>query len=357
MAKPMLFGGIALIGTAVLVLVSNLFSTIEKNSIKGEEDNSMQLAVAQANLAPVGAVTTVDKSIVKAARTGEAVFNAVCTSCHSAGVLGAPKVDDKAAWTPRAAQGLDGLLKSAVNGKNSMPARGGDPTITDEELTNAIVYMTGKAGIDLKAGDKGAAAPAAAAPAQATAAPAAAAPAQATAAPAQATAAPAAAPAQVTAAPAAAAPAQATAAPAAAAPAQATAAAAPAQATAAAAPAQATAAPAAAPAQATAAPAAAAPAQATAAPAAAAPAQATAAKIDGEKVYKGTCFACHDVGVANAPKLGDKAAWSARVATGKDALYHSALNGKNVMPAKGGNTALSDDEVKAAVDYIVGKSQ
>ena len=331
MAKPMLFGGIALIGTAVLVLVSNLFSTIEKNSIKGEEDNSMQLAVAQANLAPVGAVTTVDKSIVKAARTGEAVFNAVCTSCHSAGVLGAPKVDDKAAWTPRAAQGLDGLLKSAVNGKNSMPARGGDPTITDEELTNAIVYMTGKAGIDLKAGDKGAAAPAAAAPAQATAAPAAAAPAQATAA---------AAPAQVTAAPAAAAPAQATAAPAAAAPAQATAAPA-----------------AAAPAQATAAPAAAAPAQATAAPAAAAPAQATAAKIDGEKVYKGTCFACHDVGVANAPKLGDKAAWSARVATGKDALYHSALNGKNVMPAKGGNTALSDDEVKAAVDYIVGKSQ
>ena len=319
MAKPMLFGGIALIGTAVLVLVSNLFSTIEKNSIKGEEDNSMQLAVAQANLAPVGAVTTVDKSIVKAARTGEAVFNAVCTSCHSAGVLGAPKVDDKAAWTPRAAQGLDGLLKSAVNGKNSMPARGGDPTITDEELTNAIVYMTGKAGIDLKAGDKGAAAPAAAAPAQATAAPAAAAPAQVTAA---------AAPAQATAAPAAAAPAQATAAPAAAAPAQATAA-----------------------------PAAAAPAQATAAPAAAAPAQATAAKIDGEKVYKGTCFACHDVGVANAPKLGDKAAWSARVATGKDALYHSALNGKNVMPAKGGNTALSDDEVKAAVDYIVGKSQ
>ena len=285
MAKPMLFGGIALIGTAVLVLVSNLFSTIEKNSIKGEEDNSMQLAVAQANLAPVGAVTTVDKSIVKAARTGEAVFNAVCTSCHSAGVLGAPKVDDKAAWTPRAAQGLDGLLKNAVNGIRSMPARGGDPTITDEELTNAIVYMTGKAGIDLKAGDKGAAAPAAA-PAQATAAPAAAAPAQVTAAPA-----------------------------------------------------------------------AAAPAQATAAPAAAAPAQATAAKIDGEKVYKGTCFACHDVGVANAPKLGDKAAWSARVATGKDALYHSALNGKNVMPAKGGNTALSDDEVKAAVDYIVGKSQ
>ena len=332
MAKPMLFGGIALIGTAVLVLVSNLFSTIEKNSIKGEGDNSMQLAVAQANLAPVGSVTTVDKSIVKAARSGEAVFTAVCTSCHTAGVLGAPKIDDKAAWQPRVAQGLDGLLKNAVNGKNSMPARGGDPTITDEELTNAIVYMTGKAGFDLKAGDKGAAAPAAAAPAAAAAAPAAAAPAAA----APAAAAPAAA------APAAAAPAAA--APAAAAPV--------AQAAPAAAAPVAQAAPAAAAPVAQAAPAAAAP-VAQAAPAAAAPA----ATIDGEKIYKGTCFACHDVGVANAPKLGDKAAWSARVATGKDALYHSALNGKNVMPAKGGNTSLSEAEIKAAVDFMVGKAQ
>lgn len=55
---------------------------------------------------------------------------------HTAGVMGAPKIDDKAAWTPRVARkGLDGLLKNAVNGIRSMPARGGDPTITDEELT------------------------------------------------------------------------------------------------------------------------------------------------------------------------------------------------------------------------------
>ena len=59
------------------------------------------------------------------------------------------------------------------------------------------------------------------------------------------------------------------------------------------------------------------------------------------------------MGVANAPKLGDKAAWGPRVATGMDALYTSALNGKAAMPAKGGNPALSDAEVKAAVDFIV----
>ncbi len=80
---------------------------------------------------------------------------------------------------------------------------------------------------------------------------------------------------------------------------------------------------------------------------------ADAVKIDGEKVYKGLCMSCHDAGVAGSPKLGDKAAWEPRIATGMDALYESTIKGKGVMPAKGGNPALSDDEVKAAVDYMV----
>ena len=82
-----------------------------------------------------------------------------------------------------------------------------------------------------------------------------------------------------------------------------------------------------------------------------------AGSVDGEKVYKGLCFGCHDQGMMNAPKLGDKAAWGPRIATGKDALHTSALQGKGVMPAKGGNPALSDDEVKAAVDFMVSKAQ
>lgn len=82
-----------------------------------------------------------------------------------------------------------------------------------------------------------------------------------------------------------------------------------------------------------------------------------AAAVDGEKVYKGLCMSCHDTGLLNSPKLGDKAAWEPRIATGMDALYTSALNGKNTMPAKGGNPALSDDEVKAAVDYMVEKAK
>jgi cytochrome c5 len=94
-----------------------------------------------------------------------------------------------------------------------------------------------------------------------------------------------------------------------------------------------------------------------AAPAPAAPAAKsakTAAKADGKKVFEGTCIACHGTGVAGAPKFGDKAQWAPHLAHGKDELYHSALNGKNAMPPKGGNATLSDDEVRAAVDYMTG---
>jgi cytochrome c oxidase subunit 2 len=90
---------------------------------------------------------------------------------------------------------------------------------------------------------------------------------------------------------------------------------------------------------------------AAAAPSAAGSAPAKAA--DGKSTYDTTCMACHSTGAANAPKLGDKAAWAPRVKEGKDHLYASALKGKGAMPPKGGNTALPDDAVKAAVDYLL----
>ena len=76
---------------------------------------------------------------------------------------------------------------------------------------------------------------------------------------------------------------------------------------------------------------------------------------DGTTIYNTVCGACHNTGAAGAPKLDDKAAWSARVATGKEALYKSAIGGKGAMPAKGGAADLSDDEIKGAVDYVLGK--
>ena len=81
----------------------------------------------------------------------------------------------------------------------------------------------------------------------------------------------------------------------------------------------------------------------------------------GEKVYNQTCKACHETGVAGAPKFGDKAAWADRIAQGMDTLEKNSINGftgkTGTMPPKGGNAALSDDEVKAAVEYMVSNSK
>lgn len=104
------------------------------------------------------------------------------------------------------------------------------------------------------------------------------------------------------------------------------------------------------------APAASAAAAPAAAGAASAPAAAPAvAKADGKKTYDSACVACHGAGVAGAPKFGDKAAWAPRIKQGNATLYEHALKGfqgkAGMMPPKGGSTA-SDDEVKAAVDYM-----
>ncbi len=107
--------------------------------------------------------------------------------------------------------------------------------------------------------------------------------------------------------------------------------------------------------------------EAAAAPAAAetpaAPAaEATAtAGVDGKGVYDKACFICHASGAAGAPKLGSKEEWAPRIAQGTDLLHEHAIKGymgsKGLMPPKGGRADLTDDEVKAAVDYMAGTAQ
>jgi cytochrome c5 len=186
-------------------------------------------------------------SAASAQRSGEEVVRAACGKCHETGQGGAPKIGDRAAWTPRVARGLPSVTQAALRGHGGMPARGGMAELSDVEIGRAIEYM-----MNAGAGK---------------------------------TAAPAGAPAVV----------------------------------------------------------------ATAAPAV--------AKADGKKVYDVSCMACHATGAAGAPKFGDKAAWAPRLKTGADALHASALKGKGAMPAKGGNAALSDAEVIAAVDYMAGAAK
>jgi cytochrome c5 len=98
------------------------------------------------------------------------------------------------------------------------------------------------------------------------------------------------------------------------------------------------------------------PAPVAATPAAAAQTTVAAAGAGGEALYKQACFACHATGAANAPKLGDKAAWAPRIKQGMPAMVQAALKGKGAMPPKGGSSA-PDAEVQAAVEYMVNASK
>ena len=82
-----------------------------------------------------------------AERSGEQVVRAQCFKCHEAGVGGAPKIGDQAAWAPRLKNGLDNTVRSAIKGHGGMPARGGMANLTDFELRSAIVYMFSKGAV------------------------------------------------------------------------------------------------------------------------------------------------------------------------------------------------------------------
>ncbi len=263
-------------------------------------------AVAE-RLQPVGMVQVKDASDLSTLKTGEQVFAAQCTTCHTAGLVGSPKLGDTAAWVPRIKTGYEALLHSALAGKGNMGAQGGGD-YADLEIGRAVVYMANKAGAQFAEP----ALPAAAASATPVAA-----------APSPASAASAAAPA-----------------------------ASPSAAAAPSAPAMA-----AAPATAPASPTAAAPVVATAVVAAAAttaPAMKADAPVAVPALYTQVCQVCHAAGVAGAPKLGDKAAWAPRIAEAKtvDGLTASAIKGKGAMPPRGGSGA-TDAEIKAVVSYMV----
>jgi cytochrome c5 len=253
----------------IIGLLSQLLTSTPHDT-SGDEQRVLE------RIKPVGTVVMADASAPHGNLTGEQVYGQVCKTCHEAGLAGAPKSGDKAAWTPRIAQGEKSLVAHAVGGfqgkSGVMPPKGGNTDLTDDEVHRAVVYLANQVGAGWKepAVPAVAAAPAAAAPTAAVASTATSAPAAAPAAPAAAS--------------------------------------------------------------------------ATAAP--------VGTKADGKAVYEKTCSVCHATGLAGAPKFGDKAAWATRIATGADALHNSALHGKNAMPPKGGNLALTDADVMAAVDYM-----
>lgn len=82
-----------------------------------------------------------DKAAATPAASGKAVYDASCQACHGAGVAGAPKLGDKAAWAPRLGAGVAALQASAIKGKNAMPPKGGNLSLADADVKAAVDYM------------------------------------------------------------------------------------------------------------------------------------------------------------------------------------------------------------------------
>ena len=137
------------------------------------DDNARKQAAVIERIKPVARVSFEQPKPAAAVKlTGVEVYNKVCAACHATGALGAPKVGAKDQWEPRFAQGLDTLVTHSVNGLRAMPAKGGDPSLTEANIKDAVVYMLGETGMKVEAAAPAAAAPAAAAPAAAAPAPA-----------------------------------------------------------------------------------------------------------------------------------------------------------------------------------------
>ena len=289
----------------IIGLLSQLF-TSTRHDTSGDEQRVLE------RIKPVGTVVIAEATGPKGSLPGEQVYAQVCKVCHEPGIAGAPKTGDKAAWSPRIAQGEKTLVQHAIAGFQGkagvMPPKGGNMDLTDDEVHRAVVHLANQVGAGWKeSAPTAVVATSSSSPSASSAATVATAPAIAAAA-----AAPAASKVAATTAPAATNPTPASGPSAPSAPASTVTAAAPATA-----------------------------------------AAANPVKSDGKAVYDKVCAVCHAAGIAGAPKFGDKTAWGPRIATGIGALHASALKGKNAMPPKGGNVALPDADVMAAVDYMV----
>lgn len=267
--------------TLFIILVAKIFGVTDTIEVA---EPTAALAKVEANVKPVADVDVASADAgAKTEKSGEEVVKGICAMCHDAGLMNAPKIGDKGQWQPRIAQGYETLVKHAIEGIRTMPARGGNPALTDSEVASAVAHMANLSGANFTVS----------APKAAESEPVDAKPVAAEAMPAPVT-------------------------------------------VAADKPAQAVAQK-----------------VKTSAPEAkpVAPVAAAAGK-SGEEVYKSACIMCHAAGLMNAPKFGDKAQWEARIKQGHDTLVHNAIKGIRMMPARGGNPALSDAEVTAAVNYM-----
>ncbi|HQS37574.1 MAG: cytochrome c5 family protein [Methylotenera sp. 24-45-7] len=136
--------GIALI----LVVWAKIFGVTDAIEVA---EPTAAISKLEENIRPVAMVEVAEAGATGATeKTGEEVVKGVCAMCHAAGLMNSPKIGDKGQWQARIAQGYETLVKHAIEGIRSMPARGGNPSLTDSEVANAVAYMANQSGANFK---------------------------------------------------------------------------------------------------------------------------------------------------------------------------------------------------------------
>jgi cytochrome c5 len=156
----MILGALVAFTVIILILANQIIGSVEEE--RGEDPRMRAMVLER--IKPVGTVNVAAADAAPAApMSGAEVVAAACNSCHVAGVLEAPKIGDKAAWSQRmaAAGGVDGLTASAIKGKGGMPPKGG-AMVSDGEIRAAVEEMLSKSGVDASAAAPAPAGPAAA---------------------------------------------------------------------------------------------------------------------------------------------------------------------------------------------------
>ena len=150
-----------------IVVIVLLVNYVDFGDKAGAGSEGLKPEAVAKRLQRVGSIELRDASAPVVLRTGEAVYQAQCTACHAAGLAGAPKSGDVAAWAPRIKTGYEALLTSALKGKGAMGAQGGGE-YNDLEIGRSVVYMINQAGGKFAEPQAPAAAASAAEPAAAT---------------------------------------------------------------------------------------------------------------------------------------------------------------------------------------------
>lgn len=117
----------------------------------GADPNALRPEAVAERIRPVAKVEFGAPAAPPGARTGEQIVQSTCAACHQAGAANAPKLADKGAWAPRIKAGLKSMVQSVIKGKGAMPPKGGDASLTDAEITRAVVHMANQAGASFKA--------------------------------------------------------------------------------------------------------------------------------------------------------------------------------------------------------------